>query len=194
MRTKNNREALIKTATNLFYEVGFTEASIRDISSELNINIASIYHYFKNKDDLLFIIIESIGNDLLNILEKAIEEFEDPLDQLSEMLFRHICCIKDKKKEVKIYVEEQHHLPPKLRKIIYRQHRKIYEVYLNQFKKLKKGGRLRIDHLQTINFAMFGMVNWCYRWYREDGELSIEELANKIIDMFFGGVLKKEVN
>jgi hypothetical protein len=138
----------------------------------------------------LFIIIESIGKDLLIILEKSIKEFDDPFDQLHAMLFRHICFLKGRKKEIKIYVEEQHHLLPKVKKIIYRQHRKIYEIYLNQIKKLKKARVLRIDYPQTISFAMFGMANWCYRWYKEDGELSIEEIADRIIDIFLGEILK----
>ena len=39
-------------------------------------------------------------------------------------------------------------------------------------------------------FANFGMINWVYRWFREDGEMTIEEVAEVIIRIFFNGILK----
>ena len=39
-------------------------------------------------------------------------------------------------------------------------------------------------------FANFGMINWVYRWFKEDGEMTIEEVADVIIRIFFNGILK----
>ncbi len=184
------RELLIRKATELFYREGFARSSIRDIGEAAGISSATLYHYFKTKDDLLYEIIKSIGDHLLILLNQTKQKFDDPEDRLREMIFRQICLLKEKKEEVKIYIEEQYQLPKKLKTIIYRQHRTIYETYLNELQRLSETGRLRPGlHLPTINFSLFAMMNWVYRWFKNDGPISIEEVADMIINVFFSGIL-----
>ena len=87
-------------------------------------------------------------------------------------------------------MEEQYQLPKRLKTIIYKQHRKVYETYLEELRRLSEAGRLRVNsHLPTINFSLFAMMNWVYRWFKNDGPVSIEEEANMIINIFFNGIL-----
>ena len=176
-------------AAALFGEKGYAATSVRDIAQELNVSIATIYYYFNNKDDLLFNIIDSNGNDLLAVLDTAKKEHSDPLEQLRLMLFGHICLTREKKNEVKVYVEEQVNLTKKYKNNIYKQHRRIYDTYIDQLRELKRLNLLRFESLPVIAFAMFGMVNWVYRWYRDNGEKDIEEVARTLIDLFFHGIL-----
>ena len=184
------RELLIRKATELFYREGFARSSIRDIGRTAGISSATLYHYFKTKDDLLYEIIKSIGDHLLIILNQTKQEFDDPEERLRQMIFRQICLLKEKREEVKIYMEEQYQLPKKLKTIIYNQHRKIYETYLNELQRLSEAGRLQSSlHLPTINFSLFAMMNWVYRWFKNDGPISIEEVANMNINVFLNGIL-----
>jgi len=183
------KEKIIEVAANLFGEKSYAGTSVRDISNALDVSIATIYYYFKNKEDLLFNIIESSGKDLLLNINKAIEEHSNPEERLRNMLIRHVCLTKEKKNKVKVYVEEQHHLSKRFKNIIYKQHRKIYDAYIDQLKELQKLKLIHADSLPIVAFAIFGMVNWCYRWYREDGTVAIEDVAKRLIDLFFYGVL-----
>jgi len=183
------KEKIIQLAAELFGEKGYAATSVRDISQALNASIATLYYYFKNKEDLLFTIIEVIGDDLIAILNKAKDEAEEPLEGLHNMLSGHINLTQKRKSRVKIYVEEQHNLSKRFRKIIYRQHRKIYDIYLDQLKELQRLGIISTEPLSVTAFAIFGMVNWCYRWYRENGGLAIEDVAQRLIDLLFYGML-----
>jgi AcrR family transcriptional regulator len=184
------KEKIIEVAVNLFGEKGFAATSIREIANQLNISVAALYYYFKSKEDLLFTIIESIGNDLLGILQKAKEDSDDPLEQLKKMLRGQICLVPKKRNRVKVFVEEQHNLSKKDKKIIYQQHRKIYDIYVDQLKELKRRKILSVEPPFLAAFAVFGMVNWCYRWYRENRNLSIEDVAEALITVFFYGVIE----
>ena len=183
------REKIIDVAADLFGEKSYAGTSVRDISHALDVSIATIYYYFKNKEDLLFNIIESCGEDLLVNINKAIEGSSDPLERLRNMLVRHICLTQEKKNKLKVYVEEQTHLSKGFKNIIFKQHRKIYDTYVNQLKELRRLKLIQTDSLPIAAFAIFGMVNWCYRWYREDGAIPIEEVAKRLIDVFFYGAL-----
>jgi len=183
---------IIETAARLFSEKSYAGTSVRDISNTLNLSIATIYYYFKNKEDLLFKIIHSIGEELLSKINNVIEESDDPLERFRNMIFAHVCLMKGNKDRIKVYVEEQNHLSKKYRQIIYNQHRQIYDTYVDQLKNLKKLKIINIDSLPIVAFAIFGMTNWCYRWFKEDGEISIEGVAQRIINLLFNGILNQE--
>jgi AcrR family transcriptional regulator len=176
-------------AAALFGERGYAATSIRDIARVLDISIATIYYYFKNKEELLFAIIKSSGNDLLLLLHESMEQFSDPVERLRHMVAGQVCMAYEKKYWVKVYVEEQVNLSKKYKDVIYKQHREIYDTYVKQFQELKKLKRVRVEQLPIAAFAVFGMVNWCYRWFKEDRRVPLEEVARIIVDIFFHGIL-----
>lgn len=185
----NKKDIIIEKAVDLFYREGFARASIRKISSAAGISNAAIYHYFHNKDELLFEVVFSIGVELLSILNQIVHEVDDPRDALRQMLMKHICLMKEKRKEIKIFIEDQYQLPANLKSICQKQHREVYNIYYGVLKRFVQTGKLRADDLTVATFLIFGMVNWCYRWFREDRRLTIEEVAEKLIDYLFHGIL-----
>lgn len=192
--TSVDKEKIIEASVKLFGERGYAATSIRDIAKTLNVSIATLYYYYKNKEELLHTIIVEIGEDLLRTISQARDGAADPLEGLRRMLAAHIRLTEEKSCRVKIYVEEQHNLSKQFSKTIYRQHRKIYDTYMDQLRLLEKLDVLAIDSPQLIAFAMFGMVNWCYRWFRTGGALTIEQVSERLLKMIFSGILKPGVS
>ena len=73
MKTNDARERLIKAAIDLFYQKGYPTTTIRDIGAKANISTSVIYHYFKDKEEVLFEIMQLAGNDLFKLLDNIIE-------------------------------------------------------------------------------------------------------------------------
>src|SRR5947209_1441666 len=48
------REAVLRTAVGLFNEKGFHATSLDDVAEALKVTKPTIYHYFSNKDEVLF--------------------------------------------------------------------------------------------------------------------------------------------
>ncbi|MGC1650487.1 MAG: hypothetical protein WA741_32085, partial [Candidatus Sulfotelmatobacter sp.] len=38
-------------------------------------------------------------------------------------------------------------------------------------------------------FALLGMINWIYQWYKPEGELQANNLIPQFTDLLFGGIL-----
>lgn len=193
MKKSNTKERILEKAIDLFYEHGFVKASIRDIVRSVGITNSTVYIHFKNKDEILFSIIEEIGSILLQELHTVIEEYDDPVECLREMIFRQVCLIKEKRKEIKIYMEEQYQLPTTLRKESIKHHRQIYDIYYNKISEIHDKGLYREIDITVTTFCIFAMMNWAYRWFRDNGRLSIEEIAEHIIRIFFNGILIEDV-
>jgi len=193
MKKSNTKKKILKKATALFFGYGFAKASIRDIVRAVGITNSTIYIHFKNKDEILFSIIEDIGTTLLQELRTAIEKHDDPEECLREMIYRQVCLIKEKRKEIKIYMEEQYQLPPPLRRKALKQHRQIYDLYHSKISEVRDSGLLRAIDETVASFCIISMMNWAYRWFNVKGRLSIEEVAQHIIRVFFVGIFDNNV-
>ncbi|MBW2065241.1 MAG: hypothetical protein JRJ03_09950 [Deltaproteobacteria bacterium] len=48
------------------------------------------------------------------------------------------------------------------------------------------------EPLSVTAFGIFGIVNWCYRSFRENGRLSIHEVTERIVDMILYGIVNQQ--
>ena len=80
------KEQVIKATERCIIEKGLSNMSIKDIASKANVSTGIIYHYFKNKEDLLLQVIkESFGKS-----HKKVMETVEPLNSFSDKLNKHI--------------------------------------------------------------------------------------------------------
>ena len=193
MGHSDTKRRIIEKATDLFYQHGFVKASIRDIVRAVGVTNSTAYIHFKNKDGILYAIIEEIGEALLQALSDPIKSRNDPVECLRAMIFTQVCLINEKRKEIKIYLEEQYQLPPVLRKKALKQHRQIYDLYFHKICELNDKGLLRGVDSTVATFGIFAMMNWAYRWFRTGGRLPIETVADHIISVFFSGIFREGV-
>ena len=191
---RNTREIILEKAADLIYEQGFVKASIRDIVRAVNITNSTVYIHFKNKNEILYTLIQDIGSFLSNELLTVINKYEDPVVCLQQMMYAQICVLKTKRKLVKIYIEEQYQLPRDLRKEATSQHRKMYDMYYNKLCEIEKNhpGCLLPINKTVMTFSIFAMMNWTYRWFNERGALNLEEIAENTVNLLFHGIINKE--
>ena len=190
----NTKNIILDKATDLFYEHGFAKASIRDIAKEVNITNSTLYIHFKNKDRILYHIIQDIGNFTVQELRKVCEKHDDPVECLRDLIYTQVCVIKTKRKNVKIYMEEQYQLSRDLRKKAIAQHRKIYDLYYNKICEIEKRHPESLNkHVNktVLTFSIFAVMNWTYRWYNDKGVLSIEQVAEQTANLIFNGMFSK---
>ena len=189
---KNTKELLLRVAVNLFSQKGYLDTSIRDIATEAGISSSIIYHYFKNKEEMLFEVIKSATQDLIQSLRKTEERIKDPEESLREMLRAHIVDFNIKrKKESVIVVSDTHLLQSNYRQIMVKMQREIFDIYMKKLNELSERGRLREDiDLLVMNFSIFGTINTFYQWYRERGRLTREEVAQNMITFLLHAITR----
>jgi 3-oxoacyl-[acyl-carrier protein] reductase len=82
---------VIAAATKVFYERGYSAATVQDVADELGILKGSVYHYIKTKEDLLFRLLEEVHEDVAEILEQVVaEEGPDPLQRLGRYVAKQV--------------------------------------------------------------------------------------------------------
>ena len=185
------KEYLIRTAIDLFAKKGFADTPIRAIAKSAKVNVALLYYYFKDKEEILNQIITRAAIRLVAILREIQQSEPDPLEGLKKMIRRQIRFAAESWKETKVLVMDADRLHGASKTECQRLQREIYDVYLNQLIRLREADIIGDINLTVGNFAIFSMINWFYRWYKQGGALNEEEISEEMIKILLNGFLKK---
>jgi hypothetical protein len=61
---------------------------------------------------------------------------------------------------------------------------------MKQLQQLNASKVLQDVNLTVLNFVIFGMINWFYRWFKRGKSLSEEDVANQMIKILNFGILR----
>ncbi|MBD2756196.1 TetR/AcrR family transcriptional regulator [Spirosoma validum] len=78
------RKLILDAARKLFLENGFDKVSIRNIADEIEYSPATIYLYYKDKNELFFALHQTAFTKMIEEFA-PIEQIEQPMDKLIEM-------------------------------------------------------------------------------------------------------------
>ncbi|MCA1298726.1 TetR/AcrR family transcriptional regulator [Stappia indica] len=173
----DKRKAILKTSAALFAEHGFDRASMNQIAQGCGVSKALLYHYYANKDALLFDIIR----DHLDELNAAVEEAAAPAApgeaRLEACVGALLDAYRDANAEHKIQINEMKRLPPEQQEELKERERQLVKMFAaalaDAVPALGGGSEL----LKPVTMSLFGMVNWHYMWFREGGAVSREDYA-----------------
>ena len=179
---------------DLFAQKGFTGTSVRDIGKAAKVNTSLVYYYFKDKEEILYSIIERSNRDLIAVLKEIQTKESDPLECLRKMIVRHIVFSRESWKVTKLISVDSYQLHGQRKNQNIRIQREIYNMYMKQLQQLKASKVLQDINLTVLNFVIFGMINWFYRWYKSGKSLSEEDIANQMIKILNFGILRGNRN
>jgi TetR/AcrR family transcriptional regulator, cholesterol catabolism regulator len=183
------REAeLHATATRLFRRRGYHATSMQDLGEALGMNRGSLYHYISGKDELLWAIL----NRALDLLEARVIPLLDTdapaVERLTDGIREHLRVAADHADELSlIQVELRALAPDRQRAIIAR--RDAYELRWRQT--IQDGiddESLRPFDVRLAGIGILSACNWFTQWYRPDGPLSVDDVADAFGRLFLGGL------
>jgi len=190
--TNDKREALTGIAIDLFAKKSYSTTTMRDIARTAKINVALIYYYFKDKEEILYHIIERSTNHLIVILREIQHRETDPFESLKKMIVRQVLYSSQTWKETKLITIEADHLHGRRKSDCLKLQREVYDIYMEQLERMKEADCLGDIDLAIINFTIFGMINWFYRWYREGKPLTEQDVTKEMVKILEFGILKKD--
>ena len=80
-RQRRQREFLA-TAEEMFSRKGFHSTTIQEISEKSEFAVGSIYHMFRNKDEIYMALLQMRMEEYLSLLENRIREPGDPVEKV----------------------------------------------------------------------------------------------------------------
>jgi AcrR family transcriptional regulator len=72
----DRKEEILEIAFRLFAEKGY-QVSMSDIAEKVGIKTPSLYSHFKNKDEIIFLMIEKLVGELFDLMRRTLEASKD---------------------------------------------------------------------------------------------------------------------
>lgn len=181
---------ILEAATNVIARVGYGHASMRAVAKAAQVSLAGMYHYFDSKEKMLFLIQFRTFNSLLQNLREKLHGVEEPVEQLRVMVRSHIGYFATDMAALKVCSHELDALTGSryedLRHLRHQYYELTRAIIERVFQSRAPGGGLD-EHVATM--ALFGTLNWLYRWYRPGPDYSVNGLANQITRLFLTGII-----
>lgn len=179
------RRQIEDVASALFRASGYSATSVRDIARALDMQGASLYSHMTSKEDVLWSIVDRAASAFEQAAERALEAApaRDPRARVTALVRAHVGVIARDPGQASVFVAEWRHLAGDRRAAIL-DRRDAYEARLRS---------LLVDGMAAGEFALadpaiaatflLSALNGVATWYREDGRMSADQLADQYADL-----------
>jgi AcrR family transcriptional regulator len=184
------REAVLKTAAQLFLEKSYGRTSLNDVAERLNITKPALYHYFRNKEEILVEcyrlgtgLIEEILNEIAAQCGTGLEKVEGFIYGYANVMTlsfgRCVMRLDDGDLSDAAFAEV-------------RNYKRKIDQRLRQF--IQEGirdGSITPCDPKIAAFSIAGALNWICQWYEPEGALPAEEIASQFARTLTRGLAAK---
>lgn len=182
------RQAILHVSAAVIADRGVERASMSQIAAECGVSKALLYHYYTNKEELVFDILYSYLVSLEEVIADADEPEMPPVHRLRTLVHTTLVHYRYADNHHKVQLGAMRALPPDKVDTLREIERSIVDRFaaiIGDVNPALAGGRLQ---LMPVTMSLFGMMNWAYMWFDDDGPLSRDDLAELITGLILDGI------
>ena len=193
MRAKQQavRDQILRTAADLFRERGFRATTLDDIVKPLGMSKASLYTYFRAKEEILAAIsretIERFTRELALVRGSDLS----PDEKLRRIVRGHVRFVIANRSFLTVFFSEETNLPPRFARALAAQKDRYDKGVESIVVEGARRGVFRDVPPRLVVFGLLGMLNWLYKWYDPRGRWGAEEISAGFLSLVEGGLLRR---
>lgn len=172
------REAILQTAAQLFLEKSYGRTSLNDVADRLNITKPALYHYFRNKEEILLECYR-LGTTMIGeTLEQIAARCGTGLEKVEAFIYSYANVMTVNFGRCVMRLDEGDLSSDAHAEV--RAHKRKIDRRLRSF--VQEGiedGSITPCDPKIAAFSIAGAVNWICMWYEPDGPLSPEEIGTQ---------------
>jgi len=187
------REAILKTAAQLFLEKSYGRTSLNDVAERLKITKPTLYHYFHNKEDILLGCYRW-GTKLIEAsLNEIAGDYGTGLEKVEAFIYSYATVMTVNFGRCVMRLDEGDLSSQALAEV--RAYKRKIDRRLRSFVQegIEDGSVAPCDP-KLAAFSIAGALNWICRWYEPEGVLSAEEIASQFARTLTQGLARRKGN
>lgn len=177
------RDQILQAAARLFSERGYHATSMRDIGDAAGMLAGSLYAHIDGKEDLLFGIVQRAAEAFLNGVAAVQEAKGSPEEKLRRAMRAHIEVVAGDPEAARVFHHEWRALSGRRRTEVRRLRRRYEEMWDEMVRELPGA-----DDPKAARLLVLSAANWTYTWYRPDGPMSPQQVADRFTDLLLQGL------
>ena len=185
------REAVLKTAAQLFLEKSYGKTSMNDVADRLKITKPALYHYFHNKEEIL-VECYRLGTGLIeDILNNIADHCGTGLEKVDAFIYSYANVMTVNFGRCVMRLDDADLSSDALAQV--RNYKRKIDRRLRSF--IQEGiddGSITPCDAKIAAFSIAGALNWICHWYEPEGELPAEEIATQFARTLTQGLAGKK--
>jgi AcrR family transcriptional regulator len=179
-------QPILRCALEAFVEHGYHGTTVRDIARRLHQTVPIIYYYYENKQGVLVALLDKSIDDLLARCRDAeASTTRDPVARLS-MLIRCVSLFVAHRRSLALLDEEVRSLEPKNRPAYLAKRDELEQMFVSSIEHGVQLGVFATADARSASRALISMCRGIASWYRKDGPLAPEDLAELYVGYGLG--------
>jgi AcrR family transcriptional regulator len=183
-------ERLLRSAARLFWQNGYSATSTRELSAQLGIRKASLYHHIHSKEDLLYELCVVSLRDIEAQARTVVDAEDDPLPRLHALILAHVNSMSQEREMHATMLTELRSLSPEHRLDVIRRRDSYEQLIQSVLVSCQEAGSIRADvSAPLLSRCLLNLLNWSIFWFDPAGPMSTEELGSVLVSIFLEGAL-----
>jgi AcrR family transcriptional regulator len=185
-KRRRRRAEILHAALRAFRAKGYHATTLDDIADQLGVRKTALYHYFPDKEAILYACHRESLAELSRILKGA-QALDSAGEQLAYVIREHVRVMTDTLEGSPLAFEVTALSSERQRGVIAARDR--YERALRRMiENAIAAGEFRPVDPKIAVFAILGAINWIARWYSPEGSLRAPELGGQFAEHLLGGL------
>jgi AcrR family transcriptional regulator len=185
-KRQRRRGEILDAALDAFRERGYHATTLDHIAARLGVRKTALYHYFPDKEAILYECHRASLDELDRIL-RGTRGLKSVAERLRAVVREHVRIMIETLKGSPLAFEVTALSPARQKEVIAARDR--YERHLRRLigQGIRDGSFRTVDP-KLATFAILGAINWIARWYNPEGPLQAPEVGAEFADHLVGGL------
>lgn len=183
------RDDILQSAAQVFRQKGFHGASMADIAEAVQLQKASLYHHFGSKQEILLELLDRALEMVTARMAEVLTQAIPPAEKLRHAMRVYLTTLSEQGDLVSVLLLEFRSLEPEF----YARHIPNRDRFEQMWREvIQQGVQSGAFHCESVSMtarALLGAMNWTVTWYRRDGAMTMEQIADTFADLFLDGLL-----
>ncbi len=184
------RHQIADAAVQLFIDKGFHKTTTRQIAGAAGFSIGSLYEYFASKEDILYMVCESIHAEVERGVTIAMSRATGGQSALREVIREYFMVCDRMSDFILLIYQETQSLPSQWQNRVLENELRITGLFIEALARIASTGELpnlddRSIELAAHNIVVLGHM-WTFRRWFLSRHYSIEDYINLQIKLILG--------
>lgn len=191
-KPSERRDALVRIAAELFAEQGYRATTVRHIGDAAGVLSGSLYHHFDSKETILDELLSSYLEELLDTYRAIVLAAHRPARTLRELVIASFRSMSTHRAAITVLQNERGHLRALPRfSYLTKTENEVRHIWITALREGVVTGELRDDLDPAVVYRFLRDSVWgAVRWFRQDGALTTDELADQYLTLVFDGLTR----
>ncbi|WP_233269490.1 TetR/AcrR family transcriptional regulator [Alteribacillus sp. YIM 98480] len=193
---QRRREQMVKGAVALFKQKGFHRTTTREIAKEAGFSIGTLYEYIGSKEDVLYLVCDSVYEEVRTRLESLLTNETVGIDRLKQVIQSLFKVMDDMQDEVLVMYQESKSLPKEALPYVLEKENAMTAIIESTVKTCCKEGHLELSEKAIRMLAhsiMVGGHMWTFRRWSVQKEFTLDEYTSLQTRQLLYGVVQENI-